>query len=438
METGNTSENANSTNDSIRNQFSKTIEEVYSGVDDGPVLGYGVSGEIHKITHRERGNSYAVKVLDISCIKTEAQMEQLRDEIDIMCELDHPNVVSLEEVYETDTKVCLVEELCSGGELFDRLEEQPNYRYSEEKCVDLVRQIATAVGYIHSKGIVHRDLKLENFLFESTDKDSQLKIIDFGLSKHFAFNEAETDTVGTPYTVAPEVIRGRYTAKCDVWGIGVIAYMLLCGDPPFGGCGGPETPLEIREKILAGNVVFGPNPIWDSVSEGAKDFVRSLLVTDQSLRPSSVQCLNLPWLRQNSTGFDCDKESDNANVANDDDGNVFNNDDDIINGDSEQPLESIVLDSSCWPYDNSFLTNSTQKLGNDDDDDDDDDGNVINNDDDKRNNDNSDQVKGPIELDESYYSFHSPDESSLFTDTSPKKKPSIFSRCIEKFTRKKR
>eukprot|EP00555_Chaetoceros_dichaeta_P002424 CAMPEP_0198251112 /NCGR_PEP_ID=MMETSP1447-20131203/2057_1 /TAXON_ID=420782 /ORGANISM="Chaetoceros dichaeta, Strain CCMP1751" /LENGTH=428 /DNA_ID=CAMNT_0043936063 /DNA_START=64 /DNA_END=1351 /DNA_ORIENTATION=- len=416
METAKSSElveTANSNNDSIRNQFSKTIEECYSGVDDGPVLGSGVSGQVRKITHRTRGNSYAVKVLDISCIKTEAQMEQLRDEIDIMCELDHPNVVSLEEVYETDTKVCLVEELCSGGELFDQLEEQPLYRYPEEKCVELVRQIATAVAYIHSKGIVHRDLKLENFLFESTDKDSPLKIIDFGLSKHFAFNEAQTDTVGTPYTVAPEVIRGRYTANCDVWGIGVIAYMLLCGDPPFGGCGGPETPLEIRERILAGNVVFGPNPIWDSVSEGAKDFVRSLLVTDRSLRPSSVQCLNLPWLRQKNTGSDCGNESDDANAAKDDDSNVFNNDDDKRNdGDSDQPRESLEVD---WRYDNSFLTNVVKKEK------DDDDGNVINNDDDRRNDGNRDQLKGSIELDEAYYSC-SPDERSFFTNDSPKKK----------------
>lgn len=341
-----------STSDSIRNQFSKTIEEVYSGVQDGQVLGYGVSGEVLKITHRTNGHSYAVKVLDTTLIKTEAQMEQLRDEIDIMCELDHPNVVSLEEVYETATKVCLVEELCSGGELFDRLEEQAHYRYPEEESVELVRQIATAVVYLHSKGIVHRDLKLENFLFESKEEDSQLKIIDFGLSKHFAFDEAQTDTVGTPYTVAPEVIRGEYTAKCDVWGIGVIAYMLLCGNPPFGGCGGPETPMEIRANILAGQVVFGADPIWDSVSEDAKDFIRSLLVTDQNIRPTSVECLNMPWLRQHSTDFDGDGDDDYAHVTNNGDGDEKNYNHDTENGANiDQPIESKELEepSKCLP-----------------------------------------------------------------------------------------
>jgi len=331
--------------DSIREQFSKTIEQVYDGVSDGPVLGYGVSGEVHKIIHRINGNYYAVKVLDMTRVKTEAQMQQLRDEIDIMCELDHPNVVRLEEVYETPTRVCLVEELCSGGELFDRLDMQPLYRYSEEQCVKLVRQITTAVAYIHSKGIVHRDLKLENFLFESTASDSPLKIIDFGLSKHMKFDEAEHDTVGTAYTVAPEVIRGEYDAKCDVWGVGVIAYMLLCGDPPFGGCGGPEAPMEIRANILEGRVVFRPEQIWDSVSEDAKDFIRSLLVTDHSLRPTSYECLSLPWLKQSNTdseddgevGDDDNSEVDGREIKYGADRNKNCGEDKSDNNDSNQP-----------------------------------------------------------------------------------------------------
>jgi len=366
MPTANTNELA--VGDSIRNHFSKTIEEVYSGVEDGVVLGYGVSGAVHKISHRTTGHSYAVKILDTSCIKSETQMEQLRDEIDIMCELDHPNVVSLEEVYETATKVYLVEELLSGGELFDRLEEQPLYCYSEEQCVEMIRQITTAVGYIHSKGIVHRDLKLENFLFETTAPNSQLKIIDFGLSKHFAFDKSITDIVGTPYTVAPEVINGNYTAKCDVWGIGVIAYMLLCGDPPFGGCGGPETGDQIRANILAGQVVFGPNPVWDSVSDGAKDFVRSLLVTDPSIRPTSVECLNMPWLRQDNNGSAYgDNNDDDANVSNHNDGNVVNNDDDQRNGgNSAELIESIEVDKSCLsphcPNDSSCVEKSNSNI----------------------------------------------------------------------------
>ena len=101
-----------------------------------------------------------------------------------------------------------------------------------------MKQILCSVRYIHSKGIIHRDLKLENFLFSSKDPEtSELKMIDFGLSKHFFQGEVQNEAVGTPYTVAPEVITGAYDERCDVWAIGVIAFLLLSGDPPFGGCG---------------------------------------------------------------------------------------------------------------------------------------------------------------------------------------------------------
>ena len=162
--------------------FGKPIEEVYSGVHDGPVLGSGVSGIVRLVTHKESGAQYAVKCLDIGLISSEEQLGQLREEIFIMCQLDHPNIVRLEEVYESHSEIYLVQELCLGGELFDRLDEQPDYHYNEVECARLVKQILCSVRYCHSKGIVHRDLKLENFLFSSKDpKTSQLKMIDFGM-----------------------------------------------------------------------------------------------------------------------------------------------------------------------------------------------------------------------------------------------------------------
>ena len=100
-----------------------------------------------------------------------------------MCQLDHPNIVRLEEVYESHSEIYLVQELCLGGELFDRLDEQPDYHYTEAQCARLVKQMLCSVRYIHSKGIIHRDLKLENFLFSDTGAESELKMIDFGLSK---------------------------------------------------------------------------------------------------------------------------------------------------------------------------------------------------------------------------------------------------------------
>ena len=163
--------------------FGKPIEEVYNGVHDGPVLGSGISGLVRLVTHKATGLKYAVKCLDLGLVDTEEGLQQLREEIYIMCQLDHPNIVRFEEVYESHSEIYLVQELCLGGELFDRLDEQPDYHYTEAQCARLVKQMLCSVRYIHSKGIIHRDLKLENFLFSDTGPDSELKMIDFGLSK---------------------------------------------------------------------------------------------------------------------------------------------------------------------------------------------------------------------------------------------------------------
>jgi calcium-dependent protein kinase len=279
--------------------FDKTIEEVYSGVHDGPVLGFGISGIVRKITNKETKEEFAVKRLNLTVVDSEKARLQLIEEIDIMCQLDHPNVIRLEEIYESDSIIYLVQELCHGGELFDQLDNQEDYHYSEDEARELVKQVLSAVSYLHSQGIVHRDLKLENFLFATKDSKSTLKMIDFGLSKHFKYDDVHVDKVGTPYTVAPEVIKGKYDEKCDVWGIGVIAYMLLCGDSPFGGCdpeGAEKSLKEIRTNILSGRVQFEPEDTWAEVSEEAKDFIRKLLTVDPSERPTAREVRRLPYL----------------------------------------------------------------------------------------------------------------------------------------------
>lgn len=245
-----------------------------------------------------------------------------------MCQLDHPNIVRLEEVYESHAEIYLVQELCLGGELFDRLDEQPDYHYTEAECARLVKQMLCAVRYLHSKGkhflritdicyavlchdeltiscvpepstgIIHRDLKLENFLFSSTSKDSELKMIDFGLSKHFKYGEVQHEAVGTPYTVAPEVIRGSYDERCDIWAIGVITFLLLSGDPPFGGCGGPESLMTVRSNILRGAFAFEPDEVWSIVSPLARNFIKTTLVIDPKKRPTAKEAQKDQWLRE--------------------------------------------------------------------------------------------------------------------------------------------
>jgi len=278
--------------------FGKPIEEVYDGVQTGPVLGSGISGVVRLVTHKATGVKYAVKCLDLGLVDTEEGLMQLREEIFIMCQLDHPNIVRLEEVYESHSEIYLVQELCLGGELFDRLDEQPDYHYTEAECARLIKQMLCAVRYLHSKGIIHRDLKLENFLFSSSAPDSELKMIDFGLSKHFQYGEIQQQAVGTPYTVAPEVIRGRYDERCDIWAIGVIAFLLLSGDPPFGGCGGPEPLMVVRSNILDGAFEFEPAEIWDLVSDKAKEFINALLVTNPKYRPTAMDAQKLSWLEE--------------------------------------------------------------------------------------------------------------------------------------------
>ena len=278
--------------------FGMPIEEVYDGVHNGRVLGSGVAGIVRLVTHKKTLVQYAVKCLDLGLVGTKEGLAQLREEIFIMCQLDHPNIVRLEEVYESHSEIYLVQELCLGGELFDRLDEQPDYRYTEAECARLVKQMLSAVRYLHSKGIIHRDLKLENFLFSSRAEDSELKMIDFGLSKHFVFGEILTAPVGTPYTVAPEVIEGKYDERCDIWAIGVITYLLLSGDPPFGGCGGPEPMTKVRDNILTCNYKFEPQDIWGHVSEKGKDFIRHMLVVDPKKRPTARAAQKDSWLKE--------------------------------------------------------------------------------------------------------------------------------------------
>ena len=293
----------------------RPIEDVYDGVHDGEVLGSGISGIVREVTHKASGHKYAVKCLDLDLIQSAEQLEQLRQEIYIMCQLDHPNIIRLEEVYESHNEIFLVQELCLGGELFDRLDEQPDYHYSETQCAKLVKEMLCSVRYLHSKGIIHRDLKLENFLFSSRSPGSELKLIDFGLSKHFKFGEIQHESVGTPYTVAPEVILGSYDARCDIWGIGVITFLLLSGFPPFGGCGGPESLMTVRNNILSGSFNYEPDDIWVNVSELAKDFIKSLLVTDPNLRPTAEGAQQLPWIKDFSQRCSATSNNLNPNVV---------------------------------------------------------------------------------------------------------------------------
>jgi calcium-dependent protein kinase len=144
--------------------------------------------------------------------------------------------------------------------------------------------------------IIIRDLKLENFLFSSSKPESELKMIDFGLSKHFEIGQHLSDQVGTPYTVAPEIIRGDYDEKCDMWALGVITYLLLSGETPFGGLDG-ESLLLVKANIMRAKVVFHPQDVWENVSDEGKCFVKTLLNPDPKRRPTAKAMQRDPWIQ---------------------------------------------------------------------------------------------------------------------------------------------
>lgn len=177
-------------------------------------------------------------------------MKLLEEELAILSQVDHPNIIKFHETYIDYRYVHIVMELAEGGELFEKIVEM--HKFSEEKAAGLMRKILSAVKHLHEHGICHRDLKPENFLFSDNSQDAEIKLIDFGLSKRFGQlqdqdpSEKMHTIVGTPYYVAPEVLRGNYDFSCDVWSLGVILYIMLCGYPPFEG----DNNKEIFKRVL--------------------------------------------------------------------------------------------------------------------------------------------------------------------------------------------
>ncbi|KAE8720891.1 Calcium-dependent protein kinase 2 [Hibiscus syriacus] len=252
----------------------------------GKKLGQGQFGTTFLCVEKGTGKEYACKSIAKRKLATPEDVDDVKREIQIMHHLaGHPNVVTIKEAYEDSVAVHVVMELCSGGELFDRIIQRGHY--SERKAADLARTIVGVVEACHSMGVMHRDLKPENFLFINQQEDSPLQAIDFGLSIFFKPGDTLSDVVGSPYYVAPEVLQKRYGPEADVWSAGVIVYILLSGVPPFWG----ETEQEIFEEVLHGELDFASDP-WPNISESAKDLVKKMLVRDPKKRITAHEVLH--------------------------------------------------------------------------------------------------------------------------------------------------
>mmetsp|Transcript_19424 Transcript_19424/g.41511 ORF Transcript_19424/g.41511 Transcript_19424/m.41511 type:complete len:824 (+) Transcript_19424:59-2530(+) len=259
----------------------------------------------HRNAHAHPLRKYALKSIRLSRMSgggyggtsggaSSSDEAELRNEISILRSLDHPHIVHVLETYEFLGNIYMVIDLCENGDLYVW---DP---YTEGEARAIARQLLRAISYMHHRGIVHRDLKYENVMFSDGERSKlEIKLIDFGLSKKYGrkkggptdMSAEMTDFVGTIYTMAPEVIKGGYTYKCDLWSLGVMTYMLLSSQIPF--CG--KDMKSIARKITWGNFSFSGRR-WSNISKKGRDFVSSLLVLNPSLRPTADHALKHPWL----------------------------------------------------------------------------------------------------------------------------------------------
>lgn len=233
-------------------------------------------------------NGYAIK--SILKTKIEYRIDLLERELGLLMTISHPNIIKFYEVYEDSQYIHLVMELCTGGELFEQL--LTKGRYTEAEAAKIMHSLLHAVAHLHSLEIAHRDLKPENIMLSTTDSDSDIKIIDFGLAKKYIVEGSGNNTVlGSSYYVAPEVLQNSYGLSCDIWSCGVILFMLLSGKPPFDGA----SDLTIYKQIL--NTHYSMDgPEWSRISDEGKDFVKLLLDPDHKNRISAQKAIEHPWL----------------------------------------------------------------------------------------------------------------------------------------------
>jgi calcium/calmodulin-dependent protein kinase I len=266
------------------------IGDIADKYDISEIIGRGGFSTVYEAIRRSDGAKFAVKIVEKTMLQEDIKL--LKREIEIMKQVDHVNILKLIEIFEDDDKVYIVMELVEGSELFDRIVDKGYY--SEKSTVHIIKQILYAVRYLHQQGIAHRDLKPENLLCSGDGANDLVKIADFGLSKIFAGEKGEElqTSCGTPGYVAPEVLMSEhYDKSVDMWGIGIITYILLAGYPPFYA----DNDTQLFEKIMNADYDFD-DECWDDVSDGAKDFIKHLLVKNPEERFNADQALEHIWI----------------------------------------------------------------------------------------------------------------------------------------------
>jgi calcium-dependent protein kinase len=247
------------------------------------IIGRGAYGEVRKALHIPTNEMRAIKIIYKHVCSSNDQ-ECIFREVNILKQLDHPNIIKIYE-YFSDTKfIFIVMELVEGGELFDKI--MNVHHFSEHKAAKIFIQLLRAVNYLHSNKIFHRDLKPENILFEGEN----VKVIDFGTSREFDSFKKMKKTYGTPYYIAPEVIEHSYDEKCDVWSCGVILYIMLSGSPPFNGINDDNVIKAVQKGHFSFDMIE-----FEQVSDSAKNLIQKMLTSNPNQRISISEAINDEW-----------------------------------------------------------------------------------------------------------------------------------------------
>jgi calcium/calmodulin-dependent protein kinase I len=231
----------------------------------------------------------AIKCIPMIKLSTEKKWERLSREVDILSRIRHPNIMQLYAVYHSATHVYMATELCSGGELFDRLISVGFF--PEAECRRIILQVVRGVAYLHARNIAHRDLKPENILMCGDDDDCVVKICDFGYGKVIGLDPMRHSSVGSPGYASPEVFDSQpYSLDVDMFSIGVILYTMLCGFPPF-----YHDDEDVLLEIAQLAQFEFPSPWWDDISAEAKDAISRMITKTGTPRLSAAQFLGHPW-----------------------------------------------------------------------------------------------------------------------------------------------
>ena len=265
----------------------------------GDVLGSGSDGLVTRVRQRATGLEFAVKSTRLLELKA-WQIAELRQEIAVQRSLSHPNIARVYESYEEDEYLHIVMELCKGGSLVGRFDRQ---EFSEPEAATVIEKMLSAVTYLHQHGVVHRDLKLDNFVYEDRGDDAELKMIDFGYAFEVGTAEHPTEDMserlGTLSYMAPELVgpkRVVYDSSVDMWAIGVTAHVLLSGHKPF-----RNTDRNMRKWEICNKKLRFDGPGWRFVSDHGKDFVKRLLRREPQQRMNGLEASRHPWIRAMST-----------------------------------------------------------------------------------------------------------------------------------------